>query len=88
MGKVKVELNLKGINEVMKSPEIQSACQAAGQAVAQAAGSDYGTESGTIQYIAYCNVFPDSKEAAKENYEDNSILKAVSAVGLPMTKGG
>ena len=88
MGNVKVELNLKGINEVMKSSEILSACQAAGQAVAQAAGSDYGTESGTINYIAYCNVFPDSKEAAKENYEENTILKAVSAVGLPLTKGG
>lgn len=88
MGKVKVELNLKGINEVMKSSEILAACQAAGQAVAQAAGSDYGTESGTINYIAYCNVYPDSKEAAKENYEENTILKAVSAVGLPLTKGG
>lgn len=88
MGKVEVKLNLKGINEVMKSPEILSACEAAGQAVAMAAGADYGTKSGTINYIAYCNVFPESKEAAKENYEDNTILKAVSSVGLPLTKGG
>ncbi len=88
MGEVKVKLNLQGINEVMKSPEIQSACEAAGQAVAMAAGVDYGTESGTINFIAYCNVFPNSKEAAKENFENNTILKAVSSVGLPLTKGG
>lgn len=86
--KVEVKLNLKGINEVMKSAGIKSACEAAGQAVAMAAGSDYGTRSGTINYIAYCNVYPDSKRAAKENYKENSILKAVSAVGLPLTKGG
>lgn len=86
MGKVEVKLNLKGINEVMKSPEIQAACEEAGRAVAQAAGSDYGTSSGTINYIAYCNVYPDSKDAAKENFKENTILKAVSAVGLKMTK--
>lgn len=86
MSKVQVKINLKGINEVMKSPEILSACEAAGSAVASAAGSDYATQSGLINYIAYCNVYPDSKEAAKENFEDNTILKAVSAVGLKLTK--
>ncbi len=86
MAKVDVKLNLQGINEVMKSPQIQSACEEAGRAVAGAAGSDYGTSSGTIRYIAYCNVFPDSPKAARENYNENTILKAVSAVGLRMTK--
>ena len=88
MGKVKVELNLKGINEVMKSPQIMAACEAAGRAVASAAGSEYGTSSGTIKYIAYCNVFPDSKKAAKDNHDNNTILKAVSSAGLSMRKGG
>ena len=86
MGKVEVKLNLKGINEVMKSPEILQAVEEAGEAVAQAAGPDYTTKSGLINYIAYCNVYPDSKDAAKENFEDNTILKAVSAVGLKLTK--
>lgn len=86
MGNVEVKLNLPGINEVMKSPEILSAVEAAGEAVASAAGADYATKSGLINYIAYCNVYPDSKEAAKENFEDNTVIKAVSAVGLKMTK--
>ena len=86
MGNVEVKLNLQGINEVMKSPEILSAVEAAGEAVAGYAGADYATRSGVINYIAYCNVYPDSKEAAKENFEDNTILKAVSAVGLKLTK--
>lgn len=86
MGNVVVKLNLPGINEVMKSPEILSAVEAAGQAVAGYAGTDYAIKSGTINWIAYCNVYPDSKEAAQENFEDNTILKAASAVGLKLTK--
>lgn len=86
MGNVVIKLNLPGINEVMKSPEILSAVEAAGQAVAGYAGADYAIKSGTINWIAYCNVYPDSKEAAQENFEDNTILKAASAVGLKLTK--
>lgn len=86
MAKVDVKLNLKGINEVMKSPEILAACEEAGRAVAQAAGSDYGINSGTWDYIAYCYVNPQTDEAYKEVYRENTLLKAVSAVGLKMTK--
>lgn len=83
---MEVKLNLKGINEVMKSPEILAACEAAGRAVANAAGTDYGTRSGLINYIAFCNVMPESREAKKSNFEENTLIKAVSAVGLKMTK--
>lgn len=86
MGNVEVKINLQGINEVMRSPEIAAAISAAGEAVASAAGDGYGTRSGAWDYIAYCNVFPDSKEAAKENYEENTIVKAAGAVGLPFSK--
>ena len=86
MGKVKVKLNLKGINEVMKSPEILSAVEAAGQAVANAAGTDYATRSGLIRYIALCNVYPDNNKAAKDNFDNNTVIKAASAAGLKLTK--
>ena len=86
MGDVKVKLNLKGINEVMKSPEILAACEAAGRAVANAAGPDHGIQSGLLDYIAYCDVVAETKEAKRANYEDNVALKAVSAVGLKLTK--
>ncbi len=86
MDKVEVKLNLKGINEVMKSPEILAAVEAAGQAVANAAGADHGIRSGLLNYIAYCDVVAESREARKANYDDNVVLKAVSAVGLKMTK--
>lgn len=87
MGKdVKFVLNLPGLNELMKSAEMQSALLGAGQAVASAAGGDYEAEVHTANYIAISNVYPTSKQAAKDNYEDNTLLKAAGAIGLSMEK--
>lgn len=84
--KVEVELNLPGLNELMKSSEMQSALRDAGEAVARAAGDDYACDVNTINWIAIANVYPDSKEAAHENFKNNSLLKAIGSVGLSMSK--
>ena len=86
MAKVKVELNLPGINDLMRSQPIQDAVENAGKAVAQQCRRDFETKSGTIRWIAFCNVYPNSKSAAKQNYDDNSLVKGLSAVGLKMSK--
>ena len=83
---VKFELNLPGLNELMKSQEMQDALKAAGKAVAKSAGRDYDAEVHTASYIAISNVYPTSKEAARENFEDNTLLKAAGSVGLRMSK--
>ena len=87
MGKVGIKLNMPGINAVMKGDGIQSVLKAAGDSVASSAGEGYAAEVHTINWIAVCNVYPDSKEAAKDNYKNNSLLKALSSSGLKMTKG-
>lgn len=84
MSKVKIELNLQGINEMMKSEEIQAHLQAAGEAVANSAGNGYAAKTSTIRWIAVTNVYPDTKEAAHDNFKNNSLLKAVGSVGLKM----
>lgn len=88
MSKTKFELNLPGLNELMKSDEMVSILEEAGAAVAEAAGADYGHRVHQASFVAICNVYPDSQEAAHENYEENTLLKALGAVGLPMSKGG
>ena len=82
--KAEFKLNISGLNELMKSPAMQSCLSAAGQAVANAAGSDYSIRTHVATWVAITNVFPDSQEAAKENYEDNTLLKALGSVGLSM----
>lgn len=84
MAKTKVELNLPGLNEVMKSAEMQAALLSAASSVASSAGSGYGYGVHQANFVAIANVFPDSAEAAKDNYENNSIVKAAGAAGLRM----
>lgn len=86
MNKVKVELNLQGLNELMKSQEIQDALQEAGTALAKAAGSDYEARTHLANWVAITNVYPNSKEAAKDNFQNNTLVKAVGTVGLPLHK--
>ena len=86
MADVKFELNLQGLNELMKSPEMQAALDEAGARVASIAGSDYATSAKTGRWIGFCNVFPNSRRAAHENFQDNTLIKALSASGLSMEK--
>jgi len=78
------KLNLPGLNELMKSGEMQAALQAAGSAVARAAGADYGVRVHEASWVAIANVYPASKEAAADNAKNNTLLKAVGAAGLRM----
>lgn len=84
MGRVKFELNLPGLNELMKSGEMQSVLTQAGQAVANSAGGNYGVRTHVASFVAITNVYPASKEAAKDNSENNTLLKAIGTAGLRM----
>ena len=86
MSKVRVKLNLAGVNELMKSPEIQAACEAASDAVAAAAGNGYGVRTHLANYVAITNVYADSAAARRDNAKNNTLLKAVGSVGLPTSK--
>jgi hypothetical protein len=88
MSKTEFELNLSGLNELMKSTEMCEILEAAGEAVANAAGAEYGHRVHEANFVAICNVYPESQEAAKENFEENTLLKAIGAVGLSTTKSG
>ena len=91
MSKTKVVLSLADVNELMRSAEIQEHIQAAGEAVAaQAAAMSGGEafEAGThlANWVAITNVYPASQQAAHDNFQNNTLLKAVGAVGLYTSK--
>lgn len=81
MSKARIELNLPGINEVMKSEGVQELLQQCGQQVAGNAsamdGAEYSASTHTINWIAVTNVFPDSRDAAHKNFKNNTLLKAL-----------
>ena len=78
------KLNLPGLNELMKSTEMQQHLKAAGAAVAGAAGPDYEHSTYVLNFVAVEHVYPTTKEAAHENFENNTLIKAAGAVGLRM----
>lgn len=84
--KVDFQLNMKGLNELMKSKEMQNHLEEVGRAVAKNAGSEYGSRVHQATWVAICNVYPDSAQAAKQNSENNTLLKALGSSGLSGTK--
>ena len=89
----KIELNLPGLNELMKSKEIRGALAHAGNAVAKEArrisGNDYKRRKiRTLNWLAIVNVGASGEEAEQNEMENNTLLKAVGACGLSTRKGG
>lgn len=87
MAKSSFKLNVKGINELMKSPEMEAHLQQAGEAVANAAGGEYGVRVHQASWTSIANVYPESRKAAIDNMENNTLEKGLGAAGLKRTKG-
>lgn len=77
MSKVDVKLNDDGIQALLKSAEMQSILSNLAREKAAAAGPGYGSEVHVFSKRAVAHVFPASKEAAKDNYQNNTLIKVV-----------
>lgn len=91
MPKVKIELNQSGIISLFKSAEVQSYIQGVGEKVASQAtgmsgGKAYAARTDSASFTAITNVFPDSPEAAHDNFKNNTLLKVAGSMGLPSSK--
>ena len=84
MAKVQFELNLPGLNELMKSAEMQAVTKAAGQAMASAAGEGFESKTHVGSFTAITSVYPATADAARKNMRENTLLKATGAAGLGM----
>lgn len=86
MADVEFKLNLPGLNELMKSSEMQSHLEACCASVQQAAGPGHGTRVGVGTWAAIGNVFAENAETAYRDYSNNNLVKALGSVGLSMKK--
>ena len=82
MSKAKFELNLKGLNELMKGSEMQAILQEKGNEVESRARSmcpkgEYQTRTVTGRFIATTFVSAENWEAIHDGFEHNTLLKAL-----------
>ena len=77
MSKFELVLNDAGIQALLKSPEMQRILGDIGRQKANAAGTGYEAEVHVYQKRAAVNIYPTTWESAKDNYENNTLLKVV-----------
>jgi len=71
--KMKFKLNYKGVGELLKSSEMQSVLASYANEIAATAGDGYDVYVGKTR----ANVSVVTEEAAQDNYENNTLLKAM-----------
>ena len=77
MSKFELVLNDAGIQELLKGPEMQSILSDIGTEKANAAGTGYESEVHVFSKRAAVHIYPSTYEAAKDNYDNNTLLKVV-----------
>ena len=80
---VTFKLNLAGLNELMKSPEMMDIENQAAQQIASAAGDGYEVEAAhPISFVAIASVFPATRKAKRDNRANNTLEKAAGGVRI------
>ena len=64
--RVDFKLNLKGLNQLMKSVEMQEALEENAKEMIERAGSGYEKRVHNAKWVSIANVYPNTKEAAKD----------------------
>lgn len=77
MAKVKFQLSRKGVIELMQSPKMKDVCEKYANRALNSLGEGYvvTTYTGTTRVNA--SIFAETYEAKRENFENNTILKAL-----------
>ena len=80
MSNVTFKLEVSGLNKLMKSSNMQEILNNAGERVAAAAGrGQYGHRTHKATYTAIENVYVADREAAEDNADNNTLLKALGS---------
>ena len=89
MSKVEFKLDINGLRELMKGPEMTAVITEATEMVLNDAlmgAGGYSSLVKTVDYVVLGKVFPTDLESAKDNMENNTLMKALGSAGLSMRK--
>lgn len=73
----KIVLNPKGLNELMKSSEIQSVLTQKAKEVQSRCGKGYETDIYVGKTRANASIGAKTKSAKRDNFKNNTLLKAI-----------
>ena len=76
MNNVKIELNSKGIREILKSSEMRDFLKSQAEDIKSRCGSGYATDVKYMQTRVISSVYTENSEAERDNVENNTLLKA------------
>lgn len=74
---IKFELNEEGVSQLLKSAEMQGVLQGYASQKASQAGEGYESDVHVGQKRAYANVFPNTKAAVYDNWDNNTLEKVI-----------
>lgn len=75
---IKFELNRSGVRDLLRSPAVAQACLSQAEAIRSRIPADgYSTDTHTGRNRANASVLAKTKEAKRDNLENNSLLKAL-----------
>lgn len=77
MSNFELKLNDDGIRALLKGPEMQAILGDIGRQRASSAGAGYESTVHVFQKRAVVNIYPTTYESAKDNYENNTLIKVV-----------
>ena len=77
MNKSKFQLNYAAVGQLLKSSEMQSVLEDKAKNIKQAAGSGYAQDIYVGKTRANAMVYAETYQAKKDNYKNNTLLKAV-----------
>lgn len=77
MGNVRIEINDAGVQELLRSPEIQASLNEVASKILERLGEGYGKDEYLGKRRCNVGIYPESDEAIRDCFENNTILKAV-----------
>lgn len=77
MSSIVFKLDQQGVRDLLQGAEMQQILREYGNAKAQQAGDGYECDVHVYSKRAVANVFPNTAEAANDNYENNTLLKVI-----------
>ncbi len=76
-GKIRFELNRAGVRELLKSKEAETVCLEYANAISARAGDGYEVDTYIGKNRVNASVMAATYKARKDNYENNTLLKAL-----------